>query len=233
MSRPARNRRWVVGGLIAGVALLAAIGLGLEVSGVAGRDAEAWLRGVAEQRPIHLGLGVFAVFLIGSLLFIPLTVLIIATEVVLGPRVGALYAYGATLGTSLVVFWGVRRLGGTWMRRRLEGRWPVLARAPTGPSGVLFILLLRAVPAAPFVVGDAVLGSSRTPFSVYWVGSAGGLALYVLAVTGLVITGRALWLSWGPGLALAGATVVLGLGVFVYRQRLLHRSGSRRPDSVA
>lgn len=141
------------------------------------RDAEAGLRGVAEQRPIDLGLGVFAVFLIGSLLFIPLTVLILATEVVLGPRVGALYAYGATLGTSLVVFWGVRRLGGTWMRRRLEG-------------------------------------------------------LYVLAVTGLVITGRALWLSWGPGLALGGVTV-LGLGMLVYRQRLLHHSGSRHPDPVA
>ena len=174
---PARNRRRVVGGLIAGVALLAAIGLGLVPLELAVRDAEAGLRGVAEQRPIDLGLGVFAVFLIGSLLFIPLTVLILATEVVLGPRVGVLYAYGATLGTSLVVFWGVRRLGGTWMRRRLEG-------------------------------------------------------LYVLAVTGLVITGRALWLSWGPGLALGGVTV-LGLGMLVYRQRLLHHSGSRHPDPVA
>jgi phospholipase D1/2 len=170
-------------------------------------------------------LGVAAAYVVGSLLLVPVTLLIAATPLVFGPFVGTAYAFAGILGGSSATFLlgrlverdAVGKLAG----RRLNDLSRRLAR-----GGVLAVAAVRLIPAAPFTLVNAVAGAMRVSLRDFLLGTLLGMAPGVVAIVLLETTFE--WVVRRPGLGsglalwvVATATVLL----FALLRRLGIRSG--------
>ena len=166
---------------------------------------------VAELRHSPLGPVVTtAAFLVGSLLFVPVTLLVIATGLAFGPWLGFAYASIGLLAGSLAGYFAGRRLGRERIRR-LAGRRLNRVRERLTRHGVLAVALLRMVPVAPFTVVNLVAGMSQVSLRDFTlgtlVGAAPGLFLMTVFASGIVAAARAP--SWWN----VAVTLVFGLMV--------------------
>jgi phosphatidylserine/phosphatidylglycerophosphate/cardiolipin synthase-like enzyme/uncharacterized membrane protein YdjX (TVP38/TMEM64 family) len=127
--------------------------------------------------PALLGL-----FVLGSLLLFPVTVLIVATAMALGPWTGFLCALGGCLLGASATF-GVGRLLGQQNLRRVVGHRldRLLQRLRKG--GIVPVMVIRNVPIAPFTVVNLLAGASSLRFRDYLLGTALGMAPGIAAVT--------------------------------------------------
>jgi phospholipase D1/2 len=118
---------------------------------------------------------ILAAYLVGSLVMVPITVLIIVTAIVFGPvwgfayslagcflGAGATYAVGYFLGRELVQ----QITGPKW--ERVENK--------IGQTGVVAVATLRLLPLAPFTIVNVISGAFQVPLRDYVVGSLLGLA---------------------------------------------------------
>ncbi len=170
-------------------------------------------------------LGVAAAYAVGSLLLVPVTLLIVATPLVFGPFLGTAYAFVGILGGSSATFALGRLLGreavGKLAGRRLNELSRRLAR-----GGVLAVAAVRLIPAAPFTLVNVVAGAMRASLRELLLGTLLGMAPGVVAIVLLETTFE--WVVRRPGLgsglallAVATATVLL----FALLRRLGIRSG--------
>lgn len=114
---------------------------------------------------------VIGVYVVGSLLMVPITVLIMTTALTFGFWQGVGYSLvGACLG-------GVAGFGaGNWLGRdtvrRVSG--PRLRRASEllGRGGLLSVVAVRLVPVAPFTIANLILGASHIGLRDFVLGSA-------------------------------------------------------------
>ncbi|MGA7800032.1 MAG: VTT domain-containing protein [Gammaproteobacteria bacterium] len=133
----------------------------------------------------HLPVGgvlALGAYVIGTLLAIPVTLLIVTTALVYGPLLGFVYSLlGSMLGAATT--YGVGRLLGRDAVRRLAGtRLNELSRR-LGHRGMLTVITLRIVPVAPFTVVNMVAGVSHIGFRDFFVGSLIGIMPGILAMT--------------------------------------------------
>jgi phospholipase D1/2 len=194
------------------------------------RWADAW-RGEAWAGP-----AVVLAFCVGGLLVIPVTVLILATVTVFGGWVGGLYALLGALASGVLVFWVGRLLGREGVDRLLSGRARRL-RTRLTDRGVVAVLLVRLVPAAPYSVANVVLGASGLRFVHFAVGSALGLlpsivALSLLGEGLLEVVSRGAWSDFA--LLLGGLALLLGVSIGARRLWARFASdGSEAPQKAA
>jgi len=172
------------------------------------------------------------IFLVGSLLTVPLTVLVVATGLAFGPWLGFLYAYAAGLITVAITY----RLGSLLGRRAVRGlagnrinrfsRW-------LNRRGLPAIITVRIIPVAPFIVTNLIAGAVKLPYRTYLLGSAIGMVPGLLAIT--VFADRLLDALLAPDLeslgVLAGVTAVIVAGALLVR-RLLRARGKRRGAGI-
>lgn len=170
------------------------------------------------------------VYVAGGFVLFPLTLLIAATAIVMGPWWGFPTAMAGALASAVALFW-VGRLAGGDRLERYGGTLVAQANRRLTDSGVFAIAGVRAVPVAPFTVVNLVAGASKMRFRDYVIGTAIGLAPGALAFNLLghqlerTITNP----SAGDIALLAGlAAVALGLGWLASRL-LGGRQGKDQP----
>lgn len=170
---------------------------------------------------------VIAAYVIAGLLVIPVTVLIIATGIVFGPWLGAVYALGGALVSAAVTFSIGQRLGRNTVRE-LAG--PQLNRITRrlARKGVMAIAVIRMLPLAPFTVVNAVLGASRIRLRDFLAGTAIGMAPGIIVTVTFVDRVAAAVTEPGVGTyAVVAVFIVLFLATVLYVRR---RFGA--PDTV-
>ena len=125
---------------------------------------------------------ILALFVLGSLIMFPVTVLILATAMALGPWTGFLCAVGGCLLGASTTF-GAGRLLGQKSLRRIVGHQldRMLQRLRKG--GIVPVMVIRNVPVAPFAIVNLLAGASSIRFRDYLVGTTLGMAPGIAAVT--------------------------------------------------
>lgn len=172
-------RRWAVIGVLFLVVVMAAL-------------IAAWhwtpLQEVAEPRAIArkiqavgdawMPLIVAVVYVLGSLLMFPNTVLSLAVIMAAGPVEGAAYAFGGSAVAALVGY----QLGRHGGRRIERFRFRGLSRMSTQlrRGGFTQVLALRLLPIAPFTATNILSGAARVPLLPYLAATLVGISPYIL-----------------------------------------------------
>jgi uncharacterized membrane protein YdjX (TVP38/TMEM64 family) len=125
---------------------------------------------------------VTAAYVLGSLVMIPLTLLIVLTALTFDPIVAAAYAMLGGVTSGIVTF-GMGHIMGKDTIRRLAGSR--LDRISRGLSkrGFLAVVAARNLPLAPFTIVNAVAGASHIRLRDFTLGTIVGLAPGVAAIT--------------------------------------------------
>lgn len=170
-------------------------------------------------------------FVLAALLMVPVTALIIATLLVMGPVFGFAYALGGAMLSALAGY-GL----GAWLGRR--ARWPSGRRAEAiadriARNGIVAVAGVRLVPIAPFALINLVAGSSRIHLKDYLLGTLLGMGPGIAALA--FFTDRlsaSLTRPDGGTIALLtlSAVVLVGLVFGLHRWSRRHDGGVNAAD---
>jgi phospholipase D1/2 len=119
------------------------------------------------------------IYIVGSVLLVPITVLILLTAIVFGPLWGSLYAIVGCLAGAAVTY-GIGYLIGQDLVQKIAGsKWSRLERK-IEQTGIVAVAALRLLPVAPFTIVNIVSGAFKVPLWHYAIGSFLGLAPGIL-----------------------------------------------------
>jgi phospholipase D1/2 len=211
--------------LLAAAAAVGALLFGLAQSGLGMNDvAERVGVGIESLagNPWRVPL-VLLVFVLASVVSVPILALIGATVVTLGPvlgfacsAVGTMLAAGATFGVGRLI--GRKPLQ-RWLGKRLDALEQRIAK-----RGVIAIALIRKVPIAPFTFVNMALGALGIRFRDFLVGTGLGMLPGIAAFAFVSERAMDAWRDPTPqNVALIGGAIVLWLGVVFGIQWLLNR----------
>jgi phospholipase D1/2 len=113
---------------------------------------------------------VIAAYVLGGIVLFPVTLLSAATIVTFGPVMGNLYGLAGWLASASLGFCVGRYIGQDWLSGLLDKRFEGL-RCVFKRRGLLAVLGLRVVPAAPFSIVNVFIGASGIRFSDFLLGS--------------------------------------------------------------
>lgn len=209
---------------------LAVVGI---VMAVIYRDAlsaqalEQWVSDMGSAGPL-----IFVLFYaLGTVLFLPGSVITLAGGALFGPLWGTLYNLaGAMLGATLA-FLVARYLAGDWVERKSGGRIRQLKNGVEA-EGWRFVALVRLVPLFPFNVLNYALGLTRIRLSHYVWASCLFMLPGALAYTYLGYVGREA-VAGGEGLIRRGLLALALLGAVAFLPRLIGRMRQGPMLSVA
>lgn len=136
-----------------------------------------WAASLRQNPARHLYL--VGAYVIGSLLLLPITLLILVTGIVLGPALGTLYSFLGCLAGALATYAVGRILGQDFVRKMAGSKWKGIERK-IDQSGIIAVATLRLLPVAPFTVVNIVSGAFKVPLRDYILGSLLGLAPGIL-----------------------------------------------------
>ena len=122
-----------------------------------------------------------AAYVIGSVLLVPITLLILITAIVFGPVLGTVYASIGCLVGAVVTYAIGYFLGKDFVRKMAGSKWKRVEKS-IGQTGIIAVATLRLLPVAPFAVVNIVSGAFKVPPRDYFIGSILGL------VPGIVVT---------------------------------------------
>ena len=122
-----------------------------------------------------------AAYVIGSVLLVPITLLILITAIVFGPVLGTIYASIGCLVGAVVTYAIGYFLGKDFVRKMAGSKWKRVEES-IGQTGIIAVATLRLLPVAPFTVVNIVSGAFKVPPRDYFIGSILGL------VPGIVVT---------------------------------------------
>lgn len=211
---------WFLGlraGAIAVAVVLAAVLLGRSLQGDGGFDLES-LMGLARNTPWapFLTLGIFVV--LGQTGF-PQFLMIAAAVMVFGPVWGFALSWAGTMMSSGIGFLLGHLFGGELLRRfggaRLNGM-----SARLGRHGIAAVMVLRNVPAGPFVAVNMMAGLSHIPYRKFLIGTALGIVPKMAFIAFLGASFSRL-LQEGSILAVAAVVAVVAawIGVMFWMRR--------------
>jgi len=121
-------------------------------------------------------------FLLSSLLFLPVNIVIAGTGAVFGPLLGPAYALAGSLLAAAAAFAVGRALGRDWVRQLATRRVTALNRRLTR-HGLLAMAVLRLFPVAPFTVVNLIAGASEIRPRDYVLGTLIGMSPGIVLMT--------------------------------------------------
>jgi phospholipase D1/2 len=169
---------------------------------------------------------VVLLFVVASLLLVPLTALVVATAVAFDPLLGYGYALAGSMASALAGYGLGANLGRRTVRRLAGKRINAVSRK-LAKRGLLTVMVVRVIPVAPFTVINLIAGASHIQFRDFMLGTLLGMAPGMLAIVLLVdrVTASLRSPSWENILMLTGvAGAVILLGVLLSRHLLTGRS---------
>ena len=162
---------------------------------------------------------VLAVYVVGGLILLPVSLTIAVTGLVFGAWPGLLYALVGTAASAMATYGVGAAIGGERLAR-LGGKRVEALSHKVARKGLRSVITIRIVPVAPFAVINAILGASHVSWRDYLLGTLIGMSPGILikvlfadqlAEAATTSDENSLWL-------LAGAAVVLvALGILVRR----------------
>lgn len=178
---------------------------------------EAWINDTGALGPVVFML----IYAVGTVLFLPGSVLTLAGGALFGPVAGSFYNLtGATLGATLA-FLAARYLASDWVTRKTGGRIKQLLDG-VDAEGWKFVAFVRLVPLFPFNLLNYALGLTRIRLWHYVLASYVFMLPGAIAYTYLGYAGREA-VAGGEGL-IQKALLALALLAFVaFLPRLIKR----------
>jgi uncharacterized membrane protein YdjX (TVP38/TMEM64 family) len=226
--RDPRPLKWSIA-LLAGVAIAALLLFGFSRLGLGLGDLADRI-GVGIQslagNPWRVPL-VLIIFVLASVVSVPILALIGATVVTLGPVLGFFASAAGTMLAASATF-GVGRLIGRkplhrWLGKRLDALEQRVAK-----RGVIAIALIRKVPVAPFTFVNMVIGALGIRFRDFMLGTALGMLPGIAAFAFVSQTAIDAWRQPTPqNLALIAGAIALWLSVVFGTQWALNRRSQR------
>jgi uncharacterized membrane protein YdjX (TVP38/TMEM64 family)/rhodanese-related sulfurtransferase len=198
--------------VVAGIAL--AIGYREQLSAEA---LQQWVARFGVAAPLVFML----LYAVGTVLFLPGSVLTLAGGAIFGPVWGTFYNLtGATLGATLA-FLVARYLASDWVERKSAGR---LKQLKTGveAEGWRFVAFVRLVPLFPFNALNYALGLTRIRLSHYIIASYLCMLPGAIAYTYLGYAGREA-VAGGEGAIQKGMLALALLATVSFLPRLIAR----------
>jgi len=150
---------------------------------------------------------VVAAFLLGSFIVFPVTAMIAATGIALGPTAGLLWATVGSLAAAVVNYWLARMLPEKTLDETIGGWIRKLGRR-FERGGIVSIMVARNIPIAPFTLINVVAGAANIPFRDYVIGTLLGLGPTLAALT---VLGDRLRGAWEAPTALNIGLVILAV----------------------
>jgi phospholipase D1/2 len=186
LAPPPRRRRLLALTLRVAITLLALLAVALllrsDLVGESGAISEA-LRVAEQNRTSWQGVvAVLLAFLLSSLLFVPVTIVIAGTGALFGPLLGPAYALAGSLLAAAAAFAVGRLLGRDWVRQLASRRVMALNRRLTR-HGLVAMTVLRLFPVAPFTVVNLIAGASEIRARDYMLGSLIGMSPGIVLMT--------------------------------------------------
>lgn len=200
------------------VLLVAAIALAVSYRAAFGTEAlEAWMQRFGLAGPLVF----MAIYALGTVLFLPGSVLTLAGGTLFGPVWGTLYSLtGATAGAALA-FLIARYIASAWVQRRAGGRARQLMQG-VEKEGWRFVAFVRLVPLFPFNLLNYALGLTRISLTQYIVASYLFMLPGALAYTYLGFAGREA-IGGGEDLIQKALLALALLSVVAFLPRLMKR----------
>lgn len=136
-----------------------------------------WAASLRESPARHFY--IIGAYIIGSVLLVPITLLILVTGIVFGPVAGSAYSLIGCLAGALVTYAIGYFLGQDFVRKIAGAKWQRMEKK-IGQTGIVAVATLRLLPVAPFTVVNIVSGAFKVPWRDYILGSLLGLAPGIL-----------------------------------------------------
>jgi phospholipase D1/2 len=211
-------RRWLAYGLpVLGVGGLALAWHFFDLEALRSADRIAQL--VEELRTSSFGAAyVLSGFAVGTLVFLPITALIVGTTLAFGPKLGFVYAVVGMGAAACSTYWAGRLLGAAAVER-LTGRGVARVASHLRLHAFKASLVARLMPVGNFTAINLVAGSMQIPFRAFFfgtlVGAVPGILILTLFADGIMSAIRA------PSLRQAAIALaaVVGLFALVYGLR--------------
>lgn len=169
---------------------------------------------------------VVAAYLVGSLVFVPITLLIVATAFAYGPLVGFVYAFVGCVLAAILTY-SIGALLGRGLVRSIAGSRLSRVNQRVARHGMLAVVTVRVIPVAPFTVVNLVAGASHIRFRDFTLGTCVGMAPGILALS--LFEHQLENTVHNPGTGsfalLSGLTVVLVLSAVWTHRWLTRRAG--------
>jgi phospholipase D1/2 len=171
---------------------------------------------------------VIAAYLVGSLIFFPITILTLATVFAFGPLWGNVYSLVGWL-LSAAEGYLLGRLIGQDLLHKLAGERLSRLIDRAKHHGFLAVLALRVVPTAPFTLVNMFVGASGIRFVDFFLASLVGRIPGVLTLTlfGVQVENA----LRKPGLASFALLVIILVGVPIIVSRMFRRFYDRQSGS--
>jgi phospholipase D1/2 len=125
---------------------------------------------------------VTGIYILGSLMVFPITLLIIATGLAFGAAYGFAYALAGSVISALITYALGHWLGHTAIHA-MSQRWVARVSHRLAQQGLLAIITLRVIPVAPFTIINLVAGASHIRLRDFLVGTLMGMAPGTLMLT--------------------------------------------------
>lgn len=177
-------------------------------------------------------LAMFAAFVLGGLLLVPVTLLIGVAVLVFGPIEGALYAIVGALASAASTY-ALGRVLGRDVVRRLAGRGLNALSRRLAKTGLLAMTLVRLLPLAPFSIVNAVAGASHIGWRDFLLGTLLGMVPGIVVIATFIDRTVAVVNDPGPD-TIAVLVAVAGLAcVAIWSlQKRVARSPARIPSTA-
>ena len=125
---------------------------------------------------------VIAVFMLGGLVMVPVTVLIAATAILFSPVLSMMYSLSGSLASALLLYILGSQLGRDSVRRLAGERLNNVSRK-LARRGILTVAMVRLVPVAPYSVVNLVMGASHIKLRDFLLGTLFGLIPGIVAMS--------------------------------------------------
>jgi phospholipase D1/2 len=186
LAPPSRRRRLLRLALRVALTLLALLALALLVRsnlvGESGAISDV-LRLAEQNRTSWQGLAaVLLAFLLSSLLFVPVNLVIAGTGALFGPLLGPAYALAGALLAAAVDFAIGRSLGRHWVRQLATRRITAFNRR-LSRHGLVGMTVLRLFPVAPFTLVNLIAGASEIRARDFLLGTLIGMSPGIVLMT--------------------------------------------------
>jgi uncharacterized membrane protein YdjX (TVP38/TMEM64 family) len=134
---------------------------------------------------------VIGAYVVGSVLIIPITLLITLTFLVFGAYKGFFFALLGSIVSGAITYWVGRLLGRETVRSLAGDKINTLSRK-LGQRGIVSTFIIRLMPVAPYSIVNIVAGASHIRFADFVIGTFLGMLPGILALAGIIDRGYAL-----------------------------------------
>jgi len=136
---------------------------------------ESWVKEAGSAGPVLFML----IYIVGTVFFLPGSVLTLAGGALFGPVLGTFYNLTAATIGAMISFIAARYLAHDWVEKKTGGRLKALKQGVEG-EGWKFVAFVRLVPLFPFNLLNYALGLTKIKFSHY------SIATYVCMLPGAI-----------------------------------------------